>query len=342
MTSSLSSRVAAKTTASSTTPPSIHRRTDRCWSHRWYSCCNIACSEPASGHIVGEQSEQQVQEEVVDPDDHPQPVINYSIINHLKQSYSILKIYSSFGSTGLSSSLLAQGFFLQNVEIFTISFGKSDEGLLVSDQENVGFPGWEGLSVGVLKVHNTDATEVSLDVDDLGDSADVVASSDVGKVSGLVGDPFDDLVLFEIVPDGVSLVDFGVGEPNGPCVVGDDVGDLVGTNSLFGHLQQLELGFSVFYLDEGESSLDVVEDSVVLVGFCDGEGIHDADGELDRSPDFIINSDSSLLVLDDDVGFARSEAEFEVVSTYNGGYLRMMARGRHSLSLWGPWLGLVA
>jgi hypothetical protein len=31
-----------------------------------------------------------------------------------------------------------------------------------------------------------------------------------------------------------------------------------------------------------------------------------------------------------------------VVPAWGRTYLRMMERGRHSLSLWGPWLGLVA
>jgi len=191
-------------------------------------------------------------------------------------------------------------------------------------------------------MHNTDASEVLLNVEDLGDSADVVASGDVGKVSGLVRDPLSNLSLLKVVSDGVSLIDLRVGESNGSGVVGDDVWDFVGTNSLFGDLQQFEFGFSLFDFDEGESSLDVEEDSVVFVGLCDGEGIHDADWELDGSPDFIINLDAGFFILDDDVGLACGETDLEVVPGWGDGYLRMMARGRHSLSLWGPWLGLVA
>ena len=58
--------------------------------------------------------------------------------------------------------------------------------------------------------------------------------------------------------------------------------------------------------------------------------------------DSIIDFDSGLLVLDDDVGFAAVEGDLEVLPGLGGNYLRMTPRGRHSLSLWGPWLGLLA
>lgn len=45
-------------------------------------------------------------------------------------------------------------------------------------------------------MHDTDATEVFFNVEDLGDSADVVASGDVSEVAGFVLDPLGDLSLF--------------------------------------------------------------------------------------------------------------------------------------------------
>jgi hypothetical protein len=53
----------------------------------------------------------------------------------------------------------------------------------------------------------------------------------------------------------------------------------------------------------------------VLVGLGDRYCVHDSNWELDRSSDFIINSDAALLVLNDNVGFTSVEAELEVVSS---------------------------
>lgn len=90
-------------------------------------------------------------------------------------------------------------------------------------------------------MHDVVASDVALDVDDLSDPADIVAASDEASVSNVVLDPLGDLVLVEVVLDGVSLFNFGVGETDSPSVVGDDVGNLVGTDTASLHLQELEL-----------------------------------------------------------------------------------------------------
>ena len=185
----------------------------------------------------------------------------------------------------------------------------------------------------VLDVDDVVASQVVLNVDDLSDSTDVVTGSDVGKMSWLVLVPFNNLVLFKIVFHCVTLVDFRVGEADGSGVVGDDVGNLVGSNSLGFDLEKFEFGFSFFDLGEGESSLDVVEETIALVGLGDGDDVHDTDGELDVPSELIINLDSGFFVLDDEVCFSAIEGELEVISLLVVVYLRTTERGRHSRSL---------
>lgn len=155
---------------------------------------------------------------------------------------------------------------------------------------------------------------MSLNMENLGNSSDVVTSSNVGKMSGLVLDPFDNSVLFEVVFNGISFINFRVGESNGSAVVGNNVWDLVGSNSLGLDLQQFGFSFSIFNFEEVESTFNVIKKSVVFVGLNDGDGVHNADWELDGSSDFIINFDASFSVLNNDVGFSACEAESEVVS----------------------------
>lgn len=188
----------------------------------------------------------------------------------------------------------------------------------------------------------TDTSDVFLKIEDLGNSTDVVTSGDVSEVSRLVLNPLDDLSLFKIVLNGISFIDFGMGESNSSGITCDNVWDFVGTNSFFDDLQQFEFSLSIFNFDEGESSLDIIKNSVVLVSFCERDCVHNTDGELNRSSDFIINSNSRFFILKNDVSFTCIEAKLEMVSASKEYYLRMIARGRHSLSLWGPWLGLVA
>ena len=204
--------------------------------------------------------------------------------------------------------------FFQNIQVLSVTFGKSDGGLLVADDENVGFSGGKGLALGVSQVDDVEATQMSLDVLDGGDSADVVSTGDVSQVSGLVGVPLEDLVLLEVEPEGVTFVDFGVGESDGPAVVGDDVGGLVGTHELALDLHELDLGFGILDLDGLEPSLDVVEQSIVFVGLRDGDDVHDADGELGVPSDFVINFDAVFLILNDQGNFAAGDGVVKVVS----------------------------
>jgi len=52
----------------------------------------------------------------------------------------------------------------------------------------------------------------------------------------------------------------------------------------------------------------------VFVSLSNRDGIHDTYWELDGSSDFIINSNATFLILNNNVGFASIEAELEVVS----------------------------
>ena len=188
-------------------------------------------------------------------------------------------------------------------------------------------------------MHDVVAAQMFLHVKNGPDSADVVTGSDVGEVTGLVLVEFSNLVLLQVELDGISLGDLGIGEADGPGVVGDDIGFLVGTHNASLDLEQLELGLSLFQLDEREPALDVIEQSEALIGLGECDDVEDTDWELDVTSDPVVDLDACFFILDDDVGFATVECQFEMVSGWGGQYLRTMERGRDSLSLCGPWLG---
>lgn len=203
----------------------------------------------------------------------------------------------------------------QSVKVNTVTFGKSDGGFLVSDDENVRFSGGESLALGVSQVDNIETTQMSFDVLDGGNSTDVVSTSDIGEMSGFVGVPFQDLVLFKVVSEGISFVDFGVGESDGSAVVGDDVGSFVGTNKFALDFHELDFSFSIFYFNGFESSLDVVEKSEMFVGLGDGDDIHDTDGELVVPSDFVIDLDAVFFVLKNKSDFTAGNGVVKVIST---------------------------
>lgn len=138
------------------------------------------------------------------------------------------------------------------------------------------------------------------DVLDDTDSTDVVTVLDVADITGFQVSETFDLVVNEVVLEGITDLDFGVGESDGSGVVGNDVGDLVGTNSLSSDLQELELSFFLVEGLEDESTLGVVEDSEGLVGLFDSDDVHKTSGETLVSSDLVVNEDVLFLIVEDE------------------------------------------
>lgn len=219
----------------------------------------------------------------------------------------------SFGSTGLSPLVVAESLFLKDVEVVTISFGKSDGGLLVTDDEEVGGSGGEGLAIVILQVHDIITSEMLFNMQDLTNSADVVSSSNVGKMSRLVLVELNNLVLLKIELDSITLRNLRVGETDSSGVMSDNIGFFVGTNHASANLEKLGFGLSILEFKESEASLDIIEQAVALVGLGEGDDIHDTNGELHISSDSVVDLNACFFVLDDDIGFAASEGKLEMM-----------------------------
>lgn len=71
--------------------------------------------------------------------------------------------------------------------------------------------------------------------------------------------------------------------------------------------------FTIFDGLQHESSLDVVEDSEVLLSLGDGNDVHEANWESSISSDLAVNEDTSLLVVQDHGNFSAVHGVFESV-----------------------------
>lgn len=95
------------------------------------------------------------------------------------------------------------------------------------------------------------------------------------------------------------LFDIGVRESNGSAVVGDNVGDLVGSHGLLLDLAELESGLLLVDLVCLESALHVVKNTEELAGLFNGDNVHHAEGEPGVSSNFAVNLNHAFLVLND-------------------------------------------
>lgn len=122
-------------------------------------------------------------------------------------------------------------------------------------------------------VHNVETTQVPLLVHNHTRSSHVTSTSDHDDVSGLEFDVADDLVLHKVELDRVVDLDGRVGVTDGAAVVGDDVGDTLCAELVLADLAKLEGGLLRGDAVDGETALDVVEETEVLAGSLDGDDV---------------------------------------------------------------------
>ena len=110
-----------------------------------------------------------------------------------------------------------------------------------------------------------------------------------------------------------------MGETDGSAVVGNNVGDLVGTETLSLDSAELETGLFSIDSDGLEAALDVVEHAEELTGLVDADNILEADGELGVTSDLVVDLDVvGTLILDDLEDFLAAQRVLESVLEEHG------------------------
>jgi len=171
----------------------------------------------------------------------------------------------------------------------TLALGERHLGLgTLTNDENVGktervsifthsmaadLPGSEGSVEDVSDVDNVESTRVPILVNDHTGSTHVTTTSDHANVSNLELDGVDNLVLGEVELDGVVDLDGRVRVSDGSAVVGDDVWDTLGTELVTTDLAELEGSLLGGNSVDGESTLDIVEESEVLARSLNGDDV---------------------------------------------------------------------
>lgn len=181
-------------------------------------------------------------------------------------------------------------------ELDTLALGQRHLGLgTFTNDENVGKPSSEGPVQHVLDVNNVETTQVPLLVNDHTRSTHVTTAGNHDDVSGLKLDVVNDFVLNEVELDSVVDLDGRVGVSDGSAIMGNDVGNTLGTKLMLSHLKELESSLLGGDSVDGESALNIVEETEVLARSLDGNDIHETSGEGLVSPDLAVDLDESLL-----------------------------------------------
>lgn len=156
----------------------------------------------------------------------------------------------------------------------TLALWKRAGDLVVSNDEDVADSGVEDVAGLVSEGDDGDVSELLDDGGDAADSAQVVTHGDEGLDSGGELVVLLDGAGLEVVEDGVANLDAWVRESEGSGIVSHGVWDLVGTDLDLDDLQELLVDFLVLELQEGESSLLIVENSELVTSLWDGNDVY--------------------------------------------------------------------
>jgi len=194
------------------------------------------------------------------------------------------------------------------------SLGKSDFRLLsVSDDENVAQSCSKSVSLGILYRNNGEGTIVLFNVHKLSNTSAVMtlgdhnhgSESELENVRGLSG--------FNGKLDSVVDLDVRVGVSEGASIVRDGARNLVGTNIDLVDSAKLVLGFLSGEAAQDVSSLDVVKETVTVVGLGHLNDVHESSGEVGVGADLSVNLDATfhadLLALLSSQGILKTFAE---------------------------------
>lgn len=113
-------------------------------------------------------------------------------------------------------------------------------------------------------MHNIKSSNMLLPVHNNTSSAHVTSTSDHHNVTGVEFDIVGDFSLLKIELHGVVDLDDGIGITDSAAVVSDDVGDASCTNGNSSNLQQLVGSLLGGDAMDGESALDIIQETEVL------------------------------------------------------------------------------
>ena len=122
-------------------------------------------------------------------------------------------------------------------------------------------------------MNNVEATDVLLTVRDDTATTPVTATGDEGEVASVKLDKVGDLALLKVELDGVVDLDQRVRVTDGSAIVGDDVRNTLGAKRDLLDLKEFVGSLLRGDAVDGETALDIVKETEVLVGLLNRDDI---------------------------------------------------------------------
>jgi len=202
---------------------------------------------------------------------------------------------------------------LDNRQLDTSSIGKGDRGgFFLADNEDVGHSGREMQSTDILNVRDVVGSGVLFNLSNVSDSSSVSTLRDHNSAANFVLVKLLNFGVVQVQLDGVSDLDIRVRESDRSPVVGADVRDSTASNLRLHDLAELELRVGLGDGREDESSLDIVQQSEILVRSRNGNNVHESSGVLGVQAALAVNLDE--FIHQNHFDFSSSQCIFQSIS----------------------------
>jgi len=204
---------------------------------------------------------------------------------------------------------------LSDCELLSVALWQGDPGLgsgTLADDEDVSETCGELETGAVLDMDNVEVSGVLLAVNDDTDTTSVTSTGDHDLDTVVELDVVNNLAGLDVNLDGIKSVDVGVGVSDRASVVCDDDWHILEGGALALDLAQLELGLLSAQGNKLEASLNVVQETVVLVGLGNGQDIHETSRVREVGADLSVNK--NLALAEDPLGLGVGEGILQAVA----------------------------
>ena len=120
---------------------------------------------------------------------------------------------------------------------------------------------------------DVETTDVLLTVSDHTATTPVTTTGDEDEVASIKLDKVGELALLNVEANGVVDLDQRIGVTDGATVMGNNVGDTLVADGDLADLEELVGGFLRGDAVDGETALDIVKETEVLVGLLNRDDI---------------------------------------------------------------------
>jgi hypothetical protein len=167
---------------------------------------------------------------------------------------------------------------LANSELDTLLLRERDPGLVaLANNEDIGNTSSELTVKSILDMDNLKTTNVTFTVSDDTDAAHVTTTSSHADIANFELDEVGDLGILNVITNSIVGLDQRIRVADGTTIMGENIGNALGSELNFANLAELVLGFLIGDAVDSEATFHVIDETEVLTSLLNRDDIFKED-----------------------------------------------------------------